>query len=116
MSSWGRGQGGRLGLNSEEDQCSPREVQLKTEDIYITNVECGVDGTIFISHEGELYACGDNKHNRLGLNDQNGWIFSGVATNCYIHFNVTLRRSEASSGPDKAEVHQAEDHLGVRGA
>ena len=90
MCSWGRGQGGRLGLNSEEDQCSPREVQLKTDDIYITNVECGVDGTIFISHEGELYACGDNRNNRLGLNDQNGWIFSGKVTlsflYCYLPF------------------------------
>ena len=52
-------------------------------------MECGVDGTIFISHEGELYACGDNKHNRLGLNDQNGWIFSGDNTFAkYINFNI----------------------------
>ena len=75
--SWGRGQSGRLGLNSEDDQCAPREVEMKTEDIYITNVECGKDGTIFISHEGELYACGSNESNKLGLNDQSGWIFSG---------------------------------------
>ena len=53
------------------------QVKLNTDDIYITSVECGGDGTIFISHEGELYACGDNRNNRLGLNDQNGWIFSG---------------------------------------
>ena len=75
--SWGRGQAGRLGLNSEEDQCSPREVELDTEEIYITNVECGTDGTMFISHEGHLYACGSNQHNKLGLNDQRGWILSG---------------------------------------
>ena len=77
LNSWGRGQSGRLGLNSEEDQCSPKEVELKTDDIYITNVECGADGTIFISHEGDLYACGNNENNKLGLNDQNGWVFSG---------------------------------------
>ena len=75
--SWGRGQAGRLGLNSEEDQCSPREVELNTEEIYITNVECGTDGTMFISHEGHLYACGSNQHNKLGLNEQRGWILSG---------------------------------------
>ena len=75
--SWGRGQAGRLGLNSEEDQCSPREVELNTEEVYITGVECGEDGTMFITHEGHLYACGSNQHNKLGLNEQRGWILSG---------------------------------------
>ena len=59
-------------------QCQPREVQLRTEDIYITNVECGTDGTMFLSHEGELYACGNNQANKLGLNEQSGWVFSGT--------------------------------------
>ena len=29
------------------------------------------------SYEGDLYACGNNENNKLGLNDQNGWVFSG---------------------------------------
>ena len=36
-------------------------VSLNTEDIYITDVRCGGDGTMFISHDGDLYACGSNK-------------------------------------------------------
>ena len=37
------------------------EVVLNTEEIYITDVRCGGDGTILISNEGDLYACGSNK-------------------------------------------------------
>ena len=39
------------------------EVVLNTEDIYITDVRCGGDGTLLITNEGELYACGSNKVN-----------------------------------------------------
>ena len=43
------------------------------------NIGRWADGTIFISHEGDIgpLACGNNKNNKLGLNDQNGWVFSG---------------------------------------
>ena len=39
------------------------EVVLNTEDIYITDVRCGGDGTLLITNEGDLYACGSNKVN-----------------------------------------------------
>ena len=74
-------------------QCQPREVQLRTEDIYITNVECGTDGTMFLSHEGELYACGNNQANKLGLNEQSGWVFSGT----YVVITKSLSLQEAFS-------------------
>ena len=98
LNSWGRGQSGRLGLNSEEDQCSPKEVELKTDDIYITNVECGADGTIFISHEGDLYACGNNENNKLGLNDQNGWVFSGEVKQALVPTRIKAVKQKIISG------------------
>ena len=80
-------------------------MKLNTDDIYITSVECGGDGTIFISDEGVIYtqcivnfttsyisslihnfnrtmyqvmyACGGNKANKLGLDGPAGWLLSG---------------------------------------
>ena len=53
------------------------KVKLNTDDIYITSVECGGDGTIFISDEGLMYGCGGNKANKLGLDGPAGWLLSG---------------------------------------
>ena len=53
------------------------QVKLNTDDIYITSVECGGDGTIFISEEGLMYGCGGNKANKLGLDGPAGWLLSG---------------------------------------
>ena len=53
------------------------QVKLNTDDIYITSVECGGDGTIFISDEGLMYGCGGNKGNKLGLDGPAGWLLSG---------------------------------------
>ena len=53
------------------------QVKLNTDDIYITSVECGGDGTIFISDEGLMYGCGGNKANKLGLDGPAGWLLSG---------------------------------------
>ncbi|XP_023340046.1 serine/threonine-protein kinase Nek8 [Eurytemora carolleeae] len=75
--SWGRGAAGRLGLASEEDVAAPKAVSLNTEDIYITDVRCGGDGTMFISHDGDLYACGSNKYNKLGLDEPKTWFYDG---------------------------------------
>lgn len=59
--SWGRGEGGRLGHDSEEDCCIPKHVKLNTEEIYIVNVKCSGNATILLSREGHLYACGGNR-------------------------------------------------------
>ena len=76
--SWGRGAGGRLGLGTEEDVCSPREVVgLNTEEIHIVSAECGGDGTLLLSSEGAVFACGNNKENKLGLDRPAGWLLSG---------------------------------------
>ncbi|XP_018009884.1 serine/threonine-protein kinase Nek8-like [Hyalella azteca] len=69
--SWGKGQSGRLGQGNEEDCCVPREVEVPG-DAVMTNVRCGGDGTILISDQGLMYACGNNAHNKLGLSDAGG--------------------------------------------
>merc|ERR1719336_3625503 len=100
--AWGRGQGGRLGLGTEEDVCTPKEVKLNTDDIYITSVECGGDGTIFISDEGVMYACGGNKANKLGLDGPAGWLLSGRVEQALVPTKlrtVKQRVQSVSMGP-----------------
>ncbi|CAL4067725.1 unnamed protein product, partial [Meganyctiphanes norvegica] len=72
--TWGRGDGGRLGLGHEEDCCVPTEVAVP-DDVFITNVKCGGDGTILITDQGVMLACGHNTRNKLGLSEGGG-LFS----------------------------------------
>jgi NIMA (never in mitosis gene a)-related kinase len=65
--SWGAGGSGRLG-NGDEDNChTPHPIPL-TEPI--ESVECGFDGTMFLTTSGTLLACGSNQYNKLGLNER----------------------------------------------
>ena len=67
--AWGRGEGGRLGLGHEDDCCSPNEVKIDTEKVFIINVKCSGNATMLLCDKGECYATGGNKYNRLGLDD-----------------------------------------------
>ena len=42
----------------------------------ITDVFCGVDGTMFLTDVGSVFACGCNKDNKLGLNNRHGFIMA----------------------------------------
>ena len=44
------------------------------ESVLIREVFCGHDGTMFLSDEGVIYACGSNAENKLALNHRNGFI------------------------------------------
>ncbi len=52
--AWGRGEGGRLGTNSEEDACSPQEMEVDTTENYFVNVKCSGDATILLSDKGQV--------------------------------------------------------------
>ncbi|CAG0889811.1 unnamed protein product [Darwinula stevensoni] len=65
--SWGKGEGGRLGLGHEDDCQSPTPVTVPP-DVQIQSVRCGGDGTIFLTERGIMFACGNNARNKLGLN------------------------------------------------
>ncbi|XP_053235118.1 serine/threonine-protein kinase Nek9 [Podarcis raffonei] len=65
--TWGCGEYGRLGLDSEEDHCLPQKVEIqKTSNI--VSVQCGSDGTFLLTQAGKVLACGLNEFNKLALN------------------------------------------------
>ena len=51
-----------MGLDSEEDFCSPQKVKLDTDDVYIVNACCSGNATILLSNMGYVYACGGNRY------------------------------------------------------
>ncbi|XP_052219827.1 uncharacterized protein LOC127837054 isoform X2 [Dreissena polymorpha] len=71
--SWGNGVSGRLGLGTEDNHCKPMKVTV-TESVLIREVFCGHDGTMFLTDEGCVCACGNNEENKLGLNHRCGFI------------------------------------------
>ncbi|XP_070545873.1 uncharacterized protein [Ptychodera flava] len=73
--AWGCGKDGRLGLGNEEDYCEPMEVSI-SEPVFIREVKCGVDGSMFLTDMGCLLACGSNEDNKLGLNNRQGFLMA----------------------------------------
>ncbi|XP_035231974.1 serine/threonine-protein kinase Nek8-like isoform X3 [Stegodyphus dumicola] len=71
--AWGCGAGGRLGIGSEDDCCSPTEI-IFPNDVQVVTSYCGYDGTMFITERGTLLACGQNDYNKLGLNEHRGFL------------------------------------------
>ncbi|XP_069771956.1 serine/threonine-protein kinase Nek9 isoform X2 [Narcine bancroftii] len=65
--SWGCGEHGRLGLDSEDDYPYPERVDLPVS-LSVVSVQCGSDGTFFVTQSGKVLACGNNEYNKLGLN------------------------------------------------
>ena len=51
------------------------EVTLR-DPVFIQEVKCGVDGTMFLTDMGCLLACGSNAYNKLGLNHRQGFLAS----------------------------------------
>ncbi|XP_048766980.2 uncharacterized protein LOC125674029 isoform X2 [Ostrea edulis] len=73
--TWGCGADGRLGLGTENDHCQPQELTIE-EPVVIRDVFCGVDGTMFLTDVGSVFACGSNAENKLGLNNRQGFIMA----------------------------------------
>jgi len=66
--SWGLGENGRLGLESQTSYCAPQQVfidsQYKPVDVF-----CGVDGSMILCLGGKLLCCGSNRNNKLALDN-----------------------------------------------
>lgn len=73
--TWGCGADGRLGLGTEDNHCQPQELRIE-EPVVIRDVFCGMDGTMFLTDVGSVYACGSNSDNKLGLNNRQGFIMA----------------------------------------
>ncbi|XP_037090867.1 serine/threonine-protein kinase Nek8-like [Pollicipes pollicipes] len=112
--SWGQGQGGQLGLGHEEDCSLPQEVTIPEEHV-VENVRCGGDGTIFITQQGSLLACGNNERNKLGLNPRRGLISSIAEVGKVLVptpvKSVTSRIIDVSMGPHHTIALTENGHL-----
>ncbi|XP_076440668.1 serine/threonine-protein kinase Nek8-like [Babylonia areolata] len=69
--AWGRGDNGRLGLGNQECMASPQPVAV-SEDIRPCSVYCGVDCSVILTLDGTLLCCGNNRNNKLGLDEISG--------------------------------------------
>ena len=58
---------GRLGNGGEDDVTSPKLIPLPLKQ-NIESVFAGPDCTFLITSSGKVLACGNNEHNKLGLN------------------------------------------------
>jgi NIMA (never in mitosis gene a)-related kinase len=65
--SWGCGKYGRLGLGSEMNVSTPQKVQLPGQSP-VVSLSCAGRGSLLLTANGRLLACGDNQLNQLGLN------------------------------------------------
>ncbi|EPY27264.1 regulator of chromosome condensation [Strigomonas culicis] len=64
--TWGLGNNGRLGHGDEADQIPPTLVEALREKKVI-EVACGSFHTVFVTADGEAYACGDNEGAQCGV-------------------------------------------------
>lgn len=64
---WGNGSYGRLGTGFETNETTPALVEDLTHK-KIIKVSCGTFHTFVLSEDGLLYAFGQNKYGKLGLN------------------------------------------------
>lgn len=65
--SWGYGEHGRLGNGDEDTRFAPCPVRIKAT-IRVVAITAGIDGSFLLGQDGTAYACGNNEHNKLGLN------------------------------------------------
>ena len=52
------------------------EVSLPERDVVIRDCRAGYDGSVLISDVGNIFACGNNEHNKLGLNQRQGFLMT----------------------------------------
>ncbi|XP_032906588.1 serine/threonine-protein kinase Nek8-like [Amblyraja radiata] len=71
--SWGSGKFGQLGLGNDVNSCLPMKITFE-EQIFVKDVKCGLDGTMFLTDSGGPLACGNNQYNKLGLNERRGLL------------------------------------------
>ncbi|KAL5016244.1 hypothetical protein ScPMuIL_005833 [Solemya velum] len=66
--SWGRGDNGRLGLGNQESSASPQAVPIP-DHLQPLAVHCGVDCSMIVTLDNKLLCCGNNRYNKLALDE-----------------------------------------------
>ena len=55
----------------------PMKVELTAgEAVSVRECRCGADGTMLLTEVGSVLACGNNEHNKLGLNQRQGFLMA----------------------------------------
>lgn len=74
---WGSNFNGKLGTMSPNNHyCKPTKITFfNTIQIKIISIKCGDDHTMFLTSKKEIYVCGSNHCNQLGLDDVSKNIF-----------------------------------------
>lgn len=62
-----------------------------SEPVVIREVRCGVDGTMFLSDVGSVFACGSNLDNKLGLNQRQGFI--AAMKNLFVKVPIRMEKT-----------------------
>ena len=57
------------------NRCKPTQVLFAEPRVRVLDVACGVDGSMLRTELG-VYACGSNRHNKLGLNPRQGFLMA----------------------------------------
>ncbi|GBG32684.1 Serine/threonine-protein kinase Nek8 [Hondaea fermentalgiana] len=94
--TWGSGWQGKLGLGTTENQYTPQRV-LALQFLSMRSVSCGAYHTLFVTDDGDLYACGRGDA-RLGLGETTDKLVPEL--------NATLR----AAGATVARACAAEEH------
>jgi alpha-tubulin suppressor-like RCC1 family protein len=84
--SWGYNDDGQLGIGNTQHQNSPTPVRFGDQNIVIDRISCGQWHTLFLSHDGDIYACGFNIFGQLGCTPRLGIYCIPIKINTYIKF------------------------------
>ena len=63
---WGKGSSGNLGLNDREERLRPTQIPFPSG-FYPKSIICGSNYSFVITVEGSVYACGNNRKNKIAL-------------------------------------------------
>ena len=60
----GHGQGGRLGLGTEDPQLTPHPIKVPSDQV-CNSVALGVDHSLFLMSTGVVWSCGSNSYHQV---------------------------------------------------
>jgi len=60
----GHGQGGRLGLGTEDPQLTPHPIKVPSDQV-CNSVALGVDHSLFLMSSGVVWSCGSNSYHQV---------------------------------------------------
>ena len=97
--SWGTSGFGALGMKQNTFSSIPSRVKLHSNINDIEKIDCGPDCSLVLLKNGEVFACGRNNYNKLGLGRKNENVMTFVSNylinslfNCISLFLLSSRK------------------------